>query len=144
MAVRRTTSRSDNKPSNPRASNPGGVNALRISPSVKVLGMKLLPGLSEAATPRKPFTNAELANLKALGARIKALETKAAADAKANARIIKKQDKQKPLTTGRGATKPVTASSIGAKKKPVVKVRPRGGAGGGGGIGGGLLDTMNR
>jgi hypothetical protein len=137
MAIRKPTKKS----TNPAASNPAGKNAMKISSSVTVLGKALLPGLSPSMTPRQPFTNAEMARLGKLADRIKAMEVKAANDKKANAKIIKEQNKKKSLRPS-GPTKPVTASTIGAKNKPVVKVKPpKGGRGGGmgGAIGGGGL-----
>jgi hypothetical protein len=136
MAIKKSTP----KPARP-GGNPGGVVRQVISPSVSVLGKQILSGLPNP--PRKSLTPAQLKEARALADRIKALEIKVANDKKANAKIIKEQNK-KPLTTGRGATKPVTASSIGEKKKPVIKVRPRGGGLRGGAIGGGGLDNMNR
>lgn len=130
MAIRKPIKKS----TNPAASNPAGKNALRISPSVIVLGKSLLPGMGPARTPRQPFTNAELANLTKLAEKIKAMEVKAANDKKANAKIIKKQNKNKPTNTGRGGTKLAVA---GGGKKPVIKVTPP--KGGSGMRGGGLL-----
>jgi hypothetical protein len=125
------------------AGNPGGRTSARISPSVRVLGPKL-PGFTQLKNPpRKSLTPAQLKEAESLAAKLKAREVKAANEKKANSKIVKKQNK-KPLLTGRGSTKPVTALSIGAKKKPVVKVKPpkgrpglRGGMGGGGGLFGG-------
>ena len=136
------------KKANPNASNPAGKTSQKVSSSVKVLGKALLPGLGASRTPRASLTNAQMAELTKLANRIKTMESKAAKDKKANARIIKKQNK-KPLVPGRGATKTATKETIGTKKKPVIKVTPpRGGGGmrGGGGIGGfgGGLPDYNR
>ena len=139
MAMKKTT-----KPVNPAASNPAGKNAIKISSAVTVLGKALLPGLSPSMTPRQPFSNAELARLTKLANAIKAMEAKAAADKKANAKIIKKQNKT-PLNVGRGPNK--SALAPGAQKKKVVEVKVKrtftGRGGGGGGMlgaGGGLPD----
>ncbi len=130
------------KPARP-GGNPGGVVRQVISPSVSVLGKQILSGLPNP--PRASLTPAQLKEARALADRIKALEIKVANDRKANAKIIKEQNKQKPLTTGRGATKPITTTSEGKPKPPVVKVRPRGGGLRGGSMGGGGgLDSMNR
>jgi len=141
MAIKKST------PTPPKPPRPGGpvppdTKSIKISSGVKVLGgidwMRSMTG-----EIRKNLTPAQMKEATALAARIRALQSKVAADKKTNAKIIKKQNK-KPLVTGRGATKPVTPSTIGAPKKPVVKVKPpkgrpglRGGMGGGGGLFGG-------
>jgi len=138
MAVRKVTKKS----TNPAASNPAGKNAMKISSSVTVLGKALLPGLSPSMTPRQPFTNAEMARLSKLADQIKAMEVKAANEKKANAQIIKKQNKQaaSKTTLDKQAQKGRNAS------KPVVKVTPRGGRGMGGGMlgGGGMRGPVIR
>lgn len=134
MAMKKTT---PPKPVRPPG-NPGGRTSFQVSPSVTILGK-----FNTSGSSRKALTGTQLAEARALAEKLKAREIKAANEKKANAKIIKKQNK-KPLVTGRGATKPVTASTIGAPKKPVVKVKPpkgrpglRGGMGGGGGLFGG-------
>lgn len=122
---------------------PPDTRSLKFSSGVTVLGempwKTNLPHLQ-----RQPISEKNLKELKAMIAKINAQEAKAKADAKKNAKIIKSQNK-KPLVTGRGATKPVTAASIGAKKKPVIKVIPRGGRGMGGGLlGGGSLTSRTK
>ncbi len=130
MAMKKSTP----KPARP-GGNPGGVVRQVISPSVSVLGKQILSGLPNP--PRASLTPAQLKEARALADRIKALEIKVANEKKANAKIIKEQNKQKPLTTGRGATRPITTTSESKPKPPVVKVTPRGGRGGGGGLLGG-------
>jgi len=118
------------------AGNPGGRTSVTISPSVRVLGPKL-PGFTQLKNPpRKPLTPAQLKEAESLAAKLKAKEVKAANEKKANAKIIKKQNKNKPLNTGRGGTKLAVA---GGGKKKVIKVAPRGGRGGGSMGGGGLF-----
>lgn len=131
MAIKKST-----KPARPGGPVPPDTKSMKISSGVKVLGgtdwMRSMTG-----EIRKNLTPTQMKEATALAARIRAIESKAAKDKKANAKIIKSQNK-KPLVTGRGATKPVTAASIGAKKKPVIKVKPpRGGRGMGGMLGGG-------
>ena len=114
-----------------------------VSSNVKVLG-GINWALSKTGEIRKSLTPAQRKEASALAARIKAIEIKAANEKKANAKIIKKQN-AKPLVTGRGSTKPVTAASIGAKEKPVVKVKPpKGGRGMGGMLGGGSLTSRTK
>jgi hypothetical protein len=112
-----------------------------ISSSVKVLG-GINSVLSKTGEIRKSLTPAQMKEAAALGKKIKALEIKAAADKKANAKIIKKQNK-KPLKPS-GPTKPIRVVPVGTKEKPVIKVRPRSGGRGMGGFGGGLFGTKNR
>jgi hypothetical protein len=142
MAMKKTA-----KPIRPGQGQPGGPpnpSKMKISSGVTVLG-----GINwsrPSGEIRNSFTPAQLKEAKALADRLKAMESKVAKDKKANAKIIKKQNK-KPLVTGRGATKTVTKETIGTKKKPVIKVTPRGrGMRGGGGMlgGGGGLRTYNR
>lgn len=116
--------------------NPGGKTSQKISPSVTVLGKYNTSGSS-----RKALTGTQLADARALADKIKAKEVKAANEKKANAKIIKKQNKQKPLRPS-GPTKPIS-SDIFKKPKPIIKVKPRGG-GMRGGSGGGLFGTKNR
>ena len=137
MAIKKST-----KPARPGGNTPPDTRSMKISSGVTVLG-----GINwsrPSGEIRNSFTPAQLKEAKALADRLKAMESKAAADKKANAKIIKK-DNKKPLVTGRGATKPVTASTIGTKKKPVIKVKPpKGGRGMGGGGLGGIFGTKNR
>lgn len=127
------------------AGNPGGRTSVTISPSVRVLGPKL-PGFTQLKNPpRKPLTPAQLKEAESLAAKLKAKEIKAANEKKANANIIKKQNK-KPLNTGKGGTK---SGIAGGGKKPVIKVTlPRGGRGGVGGMlfggGGGTLTSRTK
>lgn len=123
--------------------NPGGRTSQKISPSVTILGSKIKGFDGLPSGPRKSLTPKQMDEAKALAARLKAREAKAAADKKANAKIIKKDNKT-PLVTGRGSTKPVTPLSIGTKKKPVIKVTGRGMGGMRGGGGGGIFGTKNR
>jgi hypothetical protein len=98
--------------------NSGGRTSQKISSSVKVLGSKL-PGYGMLPNPpRKSLTPKQMDEAKALAAKIKAKETKAAADKKVNAKIIKKQNKTTPLRPIRGSMR--------------------------GGSGGGLFGTKNR
>ena len=107
-----------------------------ISSSVKVLG-GINWALSKTGEIRKGLTPAQMKEAAALAAKIKAIEVKAANDKKANAKIIKKQNKT-PLNVGRGPNK--SALAPGAQKKKVVKVKVkrtftgRGGSTGGGGM----------
>ena len=103
-----------------------------ISSSVKVLG-GINWALSKTGEIRKGLTPAQMKEAAKLAAKIKALESKAANEKKANAKIIKEQNKNKPLNTGRGGSK---LAITGGGKKPVIKVKPRGG-GMRGGVGGG-------
>jgi len=133
------------KKSTPKPSgNPGGRTSQRISSTVTVLG-KTLPGFTGVSNPpRKSLTPKQMDEARALAAKLKARETKAAADKKANAKIIKKDNKT-PLKPS-GPTKPIRVVPVGTKEKPVVKVTPRRGGGmrGGSGLGGGLFGTKNR
>jgi len=141
------------KKSSPKPSgNPGGRTSQKISPSVTILGSKLkgFDGLPNG--PRKSLTPKQMDEARTLAAKLKARETKAAADKKANAKIIKKQNKT-PLKPS-GPTKPIRVVPVGTKEKPVIKVTPpkktpptppksrfkgRGGMGGGGFFGGGAI-----
>ena len=116
--------------------NPGGRTSQKISSSVTVLGKK---GLGIPST-RRSLTPAQLAESKALADRIKAKEVKAANEKKANAKIIKKQNKEKPLRPS-GPTKPIS-SDIFKKPKPVIKITGRSGMRAGGGSG--IFGTKNR
>lgn len=117
--------------------NPGGKTSQKISPSVTVLGK-----FNTSGSSRKALTGTQLADARALADKLKAKEVKAANEKKANAKIIKKQNKT-PLKPS-GSTKPIS-SDIFKKPKPVIKVTPpRGGGLRGGGIGGGLFGTKNR
>jgi hypothetical protein len=135
MAMKKST-----KPPRPGGNTPPDTRSMKVSSGVTVLG-----GINwsrPSGEIRNSFTPAQLKEAKALADRLKAMESKVAKDKKANAKIIKKQNK-KPLITGRGATKPVTALTIGDKKKPVVKVKPRGGRMGGM-LGGGSLTSRTK
>jgi hypothetical protein len=123
---------------------PKDPSRFKISNALTVLGrpQRGVPGLK-----REAITDAQLARLKAMVAKMDAEKAKAAKSSKKDAKIVKKMNK-KPLVPGRGATKTATKETIGTKKKPVIKVTPRGGRGGGGmrggggigGFGGGLPD----
>lgn len=137
MAMKKTT---PPKPPRPGGNTPPDTRSIKFSSGVTVLGempwKTNLPHLK-----RDPLSEKNIKELKAMIAKIDAQKAKAAKDAKKNAKIIKSQNK-KPLVTGRGATKPVTAASVGAKQKPVIKVKPpRGGRGMGGMLGGGSSVT---
>jgi hypothetical protein len=127
------------KKSTPPSGNPGGRISYPISSSVTVRGKQIIPGL--AGSPLKALTGKQLAEAKALAAKIKAMEVKAAADKKANAKIIKKQNKKSSTP----ALDKVTKAAALAKKK-VIKVTPPKGRPGlrGFGGGGGLFGTKNR
>lgn len=131
------------KPPRP-GGNPGGLTKFKISPSVTVLAKQLEGFTTLSGAPRKSLTPAQLKEAQALADKIKAMEAKAAADKKKNAKIIKKQDK-KPLVTGRGKTKPITTTNTTGPKKPVIKITGRAGLRGGGMIGGGGgMSRVNR
>lgn len=135
MAMKKTT---PPKPSG----NPGGRTSQKISSSVTVLGPKLSGFTGLPNPPRASLKPKQMDEARALAARLKAKEAKAAADKKANAKIIKSQNKNKPLKTGPGVSSTKSAMT-GGGKKPVIKVTPRGGRGMGG-FGGGLFGTKNR
>ena len=123
--------------------NPGGRTSQKISSSVTVLGPKMTGFTGVPSGPRKALTPKQMDEAKALAARLKAKEAKAAADKKANAKIIKKDNKT-PLKPS-GPTKPIRVVPVGTKQKPVIKVTPRRGMGGmRGGGGGGIFGTKNR
>ena len=126
------------KKSTPPPGNPGGRISYPISSSVTVRGKQIVPGL--AGSPLKALTGKQLAEAKALAAKIKAKEAKAAADKKANAKIIKEQNK----SASRQTTMDKIAKKGQLSTKKVIKVTPRGGGLRGGGIGGGLFGTKNR
>jgi hypothetical protein len=131
MAVKKLT-----KSASSAGRTPPDTRSLQVSSGVTVLGSMPwktnLPNLQ-----RDPLSAKQVAELKKMIAKAEAAKAKALKDAKKDAKIIKSQNK-KPLVTGRGATKPVTVGSIGAKKKPVIKVKPpKGGRGMGGGMLGG-------
>jgi hypothetical protein len=142
MAMKKTA-----KPIRPGQGQPGGPpnpSRVKVSSGLTVLG-KVNP--KSIAGNRTPLSNAQMAELKKMIAKAEADKKAVAKSSKKDAKIVKKQNK-KPLVTGRGATKPVTKETIGAKKKPVVKVTPRGGGMRGGGMGfgggGGLRGNVNR
>ncbi len=136
MAMKKST-----KPARPGGSTPPDTRSMKVSSGVTVLGSMPwktnLPHLK-----RDPLTAKQVEELKKMIAKAEAAKKAAAQSSKKDAKIVKSQNK-KPLVTGRGATKPVTVGSIGAKKKPVIKVTPRGGRGGGGMLGG-IFGTKNR
>lgn len=140
MAIKKSA-----KPIRPGQGQPGGPpnpNKMQVSSGVTVLGGK--PFNNYASTkPRQAFTNAQMAELKKMIAKIEADKKAVSKSSKKDAKIVKSQNK-KPLVPGRGATKSVTKESIGTKPKPVTKVAPRGRRGGGGMLGGGLFGTKNR
>jgi hypothetical protein len=132
MAVKKLT-----KSASSAGRTPPDTRSLQVSSGVTVLGSMPwktnLPHLK-----RDPLSAAQVAELKKMIAKAEAAKAKALKDAKKDAKIIKSQNK-KPLVTGRGATKPVTAATLAsAKKRPVIKVKPpKGGRGMGGGMLGG-------
>jgi hypothetical protein len=136
MAMKKST-----KPARPGGSTPPDTRSLQVSSGVTVLGSMPwktnLPHLK-----RDPLSAKQLAELKKIIAKNEADNKAVAKSSKKDAKIVKSQNK-KPLVTGRGATKPVTALTVGNKKKPVIKVTPRGGRGGGGMLGG-IFGTKNR
>jgi hypothetical protein len=122
--------------------NPGGRKSQKISSSVTVLGPKM-PGFTGVPSgPRKALTPKQMDEAKALAAKLKAKEAKAAADKKANAKIIKKQNKNNPLRPEKSGTKAEVRGRLSTK--PVIKVTPRGMGGMRGGGGGGIFGTKNR
>jgi hypothetical protein len=120
--------------------NPGGRTSQKISPSVTVLGPKL-PGFTSLPNPpRASLKPKQMDEARALADRLKAREAKAAAEKKANAKIIKKQNKDKPLRPEKSGTKAEVRGKLSTK--PVIKVTPPRGRslrGGAGGMGGGGL-----
>lgn len=132
------------KKSTPGSGNAGGRTRVTISPSVAVLGAKL-PGFASLPNgPRKSLTPAQLKEANALAAKLKAREVKAANEKKANAKIIKKQNKSaasktsldKQAQRGRSASKPVI--KVTPPKKRIYTGRGRGVSGMGGLGGGGM------
>ena len=104
-------------------------NRFKVSDALTVLGRSQtgVPGML-----REPISDATLKKLKAMVAKIDAEKAKAAADAKKNRKIIKKQNKQ-AASNSRPVKKAATQ-----KSRPVIKVTPpRGGGMRGGGFGGG-------
>lgn len=121
MAIKKSA-----KPIRPGQGEPGGPpnpTRLQISSGVTVLGGKTI-GIP---SPRKPLTNAQIKELKAMIAKAEAQKASVAKDAKKNARIIKKQNKPKSVKGG------------SSKPKPVIQVKPRGRIGGM--LGGGSLTS---
>jgi hypothetical protein len=138
MAMKKST-----KPARPGGNTPPDTRSMKVSPGVTVLGPKPF-GINSPILQRKPLTDKQLADLKKIIAKNEADKKAVAKSSKKDAKIVKSQNK-KPLITGRGATKPVTALTIGDKKKPVIKVNPpKGGRGMGGGGIGGIFGTKNR
>lgn len=136
MAMKKST-----KPARPGGSTPPDTRSMKVSSGVTVLGG--MPwNVNSPILKRKPLTAAQVTELKKIIAKNEADKKAVSKSSKKDAKIVKSQNK-KPLVTGRGATKPVTAATIGDKKKPVIKVRPRGGRGGGGMLGG-IFGTKNR
>ena len=123
--------------------NPGGRTSQKISSSVTVLGSKL-PGYSMLQNPpRKALTPKQMDEAKALAAKLKAKEAKAAAYKKANAKIIKEQNK----SASRQTTMDKIAKKGQLSTKKVIKVTPRGSGLRGGmgfGSGGGLRGNVNK
>ena len=115
------------KKSTPRI--PPDTTSMKVSPGLTVLG-KIIPGKGN----RAPLSDATIKQLQTIIKANNAAKSKAAIEAKENAKIIKKQNKPKVVRGG------------SSKPKPVVKVTPpRGGRGGGvGGAGGtgGLYGNM--
>lgn len=136
MAIKKSA-----KPIRPGQGEPGGPpnpTRLQISSGVTVLGGKTI-GIPSS---RKPLTNAQIKELKAMITKAETQKAAVARDAKKNARIIKKQNKQAASNS-----KPVKKAAT-QKSKPVVKVTPRRGGGMRGGMGfgggGGLRGNVNR
>jgi LPS O-antigen subunit length determinant protein (WzzB/FepE family) len=117
---------------------PPNPNKMKINSALTILG-QVTGSFKDGTMKRQAFTDAQLKELKGMIAKADAAKAKAAADAKKNAKIIKKQN-AKPLRTGQGATKPVTP--FDPPKKPIRIIRGLGGMRGGGNIGGG--GGMNR
>jgi hypothetical protein len=135
MAMKKTA-----KPVRPGQGQPGGPpnpTSLKVSSGVTALGSMPwktnLPHLK-----REPLTNKQMAELKKIIAKNEADKKAVAKSSKKDAKIVKKMNK-KPLVPGRGATKTPTKETIGTKKKPVVKVKPRLYVGRGGGMRGGMM-----
>ena len=124
-----------NKKTPPPIPNP---NKMKINNALTLLG-QVTGSWKNGDLRRKPFTDSQLKELKAMIAAADAARAKAAKDAKKNAKIIKQQNKT-PLRPGRGATKPITV--FDPPKKPVIKVGPRGGGVGGMLGGGGAMEKM--
>jgi hypothetical protein len=139
MAVKKLT-----KSASSAGRTPPDTRSLQVSSGVTVLGSMPwktnLPNLK-----RDPLSAKQVAELKKMIAKAEADKKAVAKSSKKDAKIVKKMNK-KPLVTGRGATKPVTAATLAsAKKRPVIKVKPpKGGRGMGGGLGGGIFGTKNR
>ena len=132
MAMKKST-----KPSRPGGNVPPDTRSMKISSGVTVLG-----GINwsrPSGEIRNSFTPAQLKEAKALADRLKAMESKVAKDKKANAKIIKKQNKQ--AATAKSATEQQTRR-IKMAKKPVVQVKPRGRMGGM--LGGGSLTSRTK
>ena len=120
---------------------PPNPNKMKISDALTVLGQVTGNFSGRSNTfKRKAFTDAQLKQLKAMIAKAEAETAKAIKDAKKNAKIMKQQNKQKPLRQS-GPTNPLS-SDIFKKPKPVIKVGPRGGGVGGVGGSGGLYGNM--
>jgi hypothetical protein len=126
MAMKKTTP--------PTPPNP---NKMKINSALTILG-GATGSFKDGTLKRKPLTDAQVKQLKAMIAKAEAAKAKAAADAKKNAKIIKK-DNAKPLRTGQGGTKSTTP--FDKPKQPIRKITGRGM--GGGGIGG-IFGTKNR
>ena len=139
MAMKKTLP----KPPSP-AGNPGGKTSVSVSPSVKVLG-GVIPGFTQLKNPpRKPLTPAQLKEAEKLAAKIKAFEVKVANERKANAKIIKEQNKTK--TSATPALDALKKKAALAKKKVIKVTPPRVGGlrGGGGGMFGNRPGSANR
>lgn len=131
MAMKKST-----KPTPP---NP---NRVKVNSNLTILG-GVTGSFKDGTLRRKPLTDTQIKELKAMITKAETAKAKAAAEAKKNAKIIKK-DNKKPLRTGQGATKPTTPFDKPAK--PVRKITGRriGGMGGGGGLFGGRPGSANR
>ena len=139
MAMKKST-----KPARPGGNTPPDTRSLQVSSGVTVLGS--MPWKTNLPNLRRdPLSAKQVTELKKMIAKAEADKKAVAKSSKKDAKIVKKMNK-KPLVTGRGATKPVTAATLAsAKKRPVIKVKPpKGGRGMGGGLGGGIFGTKNK
>jgi hypothetical protein len=136
MAMKKTTN--SIRPGQGQPGGPPNPTKLQISSGVTVLGGKTI-GIPSS---RKPLTNAQMKELKAMIAKTEAQKAAVKKNSKSDAKIIKKQNKQAASNS-----KPVKKAAT-KTTKPVVKVTPprgggmRGGMGFGGG--GGLRGNVNR
>lgn len=117
------------KPARPGGSTPPDTRSMKVSSGVTVLGPKPF-GVNSPILQRKPLTDAQIKELKAMITKAETAKAKAAAEKKINAKIIKKQNKPKSVKGG------------SSKPKPVIQVKPRGRIGGM--LGGGSLTSRTK